>query len=174
MDQTVLDQAASTLRKTHEDYADGTDRPVGSYAGLIGVYSAVSLGLAALVRRRGGLPDRVRGADLALLAVATHRLSRTLTKASVTAPLRAPFTPYDGKGGPGEVQEEVRGHGVSHAVGELLTCPFCMSQWLATSFAFGLVLAPKPTRFAMSVLGAVAGADVLQFSYCILEGKAKG
>ncbi len=174
MAETVLDEAASTLRETHEEYAGDADRPVGSYVGLMGAYGAVTLGLAAVVRRRGGLPDRVRGADLALLAVATHRLSRTLTKASVTAPLRAPFTRYEGRGGPGEVHEEVRGHGVSHAVGELLTCPFCMSQWLATSFTFGLVLAPKPTRFAMSVLAAVAGADVLQFGYCILENKAKG
>jgi hypothetical protein len=28
-------------------------------------------------------------------------------------------------------------------MGELLTCPFCLGQWVATGLIFGLVLAPR-------------------------------
>ncbi len=52
-------------------------------------------------------------------------------------------------------------------VGALLTCPFFLALWVATAFGFGLVLAPRVTRFALSVLAAVAGADVLHFAYAM-------
>lgn len=62
--------------------------------------------------------------DVILLAAGTHKLSRTISKDSVTAPLRAPFTRYVDRGGPAEVMEEVRATGgLRHSVGELLTCP---------------------------------------------------
>ena len=49
----------------------------------------------------------------------------------MTSPLRAPFTRFEGASGHAEVAEEVREHGgVKHAVGELLTCPFCLAQWV--------------------------------------------
>ncbi|MDP9419662.1 MAG: DUF1360 domain-containing protein [Actinomycetota bacterium] len=46
-----------------------------------------------------------------------------------------------------------------------------MALWVATAFGFGLVLAPRVTRFALSVLAAVAGADVLHFAYAMLQDK---
>ena len=62
--------------------------------------------------------------------------------------------------------EEVREHGgVKHAVGELLTCPFCLAQWVGTAFVFGYVTAPRATRLAALTMTTVAGADVLQFLY---------
>ena len=84
----------------------------------------------------------------------------------MTAPIRAPFIRFEGASGHAEVAEEVREHGgVKHAVGELLTCPFCLAQWVGTGFVFGYVTAPKATRLAALTMTMVAGSDVLQFLY---------
>ena len=158
------------VRKQAHGYADGHDRPLGSYLMISGAYGAVVAGMGAFVavsRRR--LPDHFRWADLGLLAVATHKVSRQLAKDPVTSPLRAPFTRYSGTSGESEVAEEVRGSGPRKAVGELVTCPFCLDQWVATAGIFGLIVAPRPTRAAASIFAVLAGADVLQFAYARLE-----
>jgi hypothetical protein len=70
---------------------------------------------------------------------------------------------------PGELAEEVRGHGLQHSTGELLSCPMCLSQWVATALTLGLVVAPAPTRLVMGTFSAVAGADFLQHVYVMLQ-----
>jgi hypothetical protein len=119
------------------------------------------------------LPE-VRPVDVVLVGIATHKLARRVTKDSVTSPLRAPFTRYEGRSGPGELQEGVRGSGVRKAVGELVSCPFCISQWMATGFTFGLVVAPRATRWTASVFASLALADFLQFAYAWAEQRAEG
>ena len=57
-------------------------------------------------------------------------------------------------------------------MGELVSCPFCVGQWLATALSFGLVIAPRTTRFAAGVLAVRAGADTLQFAYSALQESA--
>ncbi len=54
---------------------------------------------------------RIQLGDLALLSVATHKISRLLAKDPVTSPLRAPFTRFEGTSGPAELKEDVRGVG---------------------------------------------------------------
>jgi hypothetical protein len=54
-------------------------------------------------------------------------------------------------------------------VGELITCPFCTAQWIATAYAFGLAFAPGLTRSAGAVFSAVAVSDWLQFGYARLQ-----
>ena len=115
------------------------------------------------------VPDRVPVTDVALGALAIEKLSRLLTKDPVTSPLRAPFTAYQGTSGSAELDEEVRGEGVQKAVGELVTCPFCTSVWVATGFAAGLVYLPRTTRLTVAALAALAGADLLQFARAGLE-----
>jgi hypothetical protein len=107
-----------------------------------------------------------------LIGVATHKLSRLVAKDTVTAPLRAPFTEFHGSQGEGELAEEVRGRGPRHMVGELLTCPFCLAQWVATGFAAGLVFAPRATRLVAATFTAVATSDMLQNVYALLQQKA--
>jgi hypothetical protein len=154
-------------------YREGEDFPVESYTVTMAVYvlTAGILGVAAR-RRRGSLPERLAWADLALAGLATHKLSRLVAKDPVTSPLRAPFTRLRGTSGPKELQEEVRGRGARKAIGELLTCPFCVGQWVATGFVFGLVVAPRGTRVVASVFSTVAVADFLQFAYAAAQKKA--
>src|SRR5215211_4439476 len=154
-------------RTQKREYTNGEERPLAGDLGAMGVYlGLVSAGAAAVRASRAELPERIPFGDAALLTVATFRLARRIAKDPVTAPLRAPFTAFQGPSGHAEVAEEVREHGgVKHAVGELLTCPFCLAQWVGTGFVFGYVTAPKATRLAALTMTMVAGSDVLQFVY---------
>jgi hypothetical protein len=148
-------------------YAGDEPRPLAGYTASMLVYAGLATAVAGLARwRRPDLPERPAAGDVALLAMATHKLSRIISKDAVTSPLRAPFTRYQEPTGAAEVKEEVRsGHGVTHAVGELLTCPFCLAMWTAGGFTAGLVFAPRATRYAAATLTAVAASDFLQFAY---------
>jgi hypothetical protein len=153
-------------RRIQRDYAGEQDRPLGGYSVVMGAYATVLGALTALGRVRGArLPDRVGVQDTVLLCVATHKASRLLAKDAVTSPLRAPFTRYEEPAGEGEVNESVRGTGVQHAVGELLTCPFCLAVWISGGLTAGLVLAPRVTRVVLTALTAVAGSDAIQLLY---------
>ncbi|HEX2275065.1 MAG TPA: DUF1360 domain-containing protein [Acidimicrobiales bacterium] len=171
---SALERARGVAAREKEAYEGDSDRPVGSFLAIMGVYLAGVGGLGVLVRRRGRvLPERVGLADLALITVATHKLSRLLAKDPVTSPLRAPFTTFAGTSGPAELAEKVRGSGFRRAMGALVTCPFCLAVWVATGLAFSLVFAPRTTRFAASILAVVAGADVLHLAYGALEQKTQ-
>ncbi|WP_261575066.1 DUF1360 domain-containing protein [Frankia gtarii] len=173
----VADRVAEVARRAEAEYSGGEPRPLGGYLATLATYGgmcASMIGVARLVK--AAPPERVSAADLALVTVATHKLSRVLTKDPVTSPLRAPFTHFRGQSGPAELTEDARESGdtresgeIRHSIGELLTCPFCAGQWVATGFVFGLVVAPRFTRLAASVFTAVAGSDALQFAYARLE-----
>lgn len=140
--------------------------PLGSYAGFMAAFGAGFLGFLAASRWRGRpLPERLSTRDLLLVGVATHKLTRIVTRDWVTSPLRAPFTSYEGSTGGGEVTERPRGQGLRRAAGELLTCPWCFAPWTAASLGYGLVLAPRGTRFVASLFAAVAISDYLQHGY---------
>jgi hypothetical protein len=156
------------LRRLRRAYAPHERRPLGGYALTLTGYAGMVAGLAVAVRRSGRtVPERPALSDVLLVAVATHKLSRLLAKDSVTSPLRAPFTRYQEPGGDSEVNEEVRADdgSPSHAIGELVSCPFCLATWVATGFTGGLVLAPRLTRQVASAFTAVAISDFLQLAY---------
>ena len=156
------------------EYAQGEPRPLGGLLGAMSVYSSVvAAGAAAVRASRKDLPARIPLGDAVLLTVATFRTARTIAKDPVTSPLRAPFTTFEGTSGEAEVAEEIREHGgVKHAIGELITCPFCLAQWVGTAFVFGYVAAPRATRLAALTMTTVAGADVLQFVYDSIQNGA--
>ncbi|SDE99452.1 Protein of unknown function [Blastococcus aurantiacus] len=161
-------------RTQKREYTNGEARPLGADLGAMGVYLGLVSAAATAVRASGKeLPERIPFGDAALLTVATFRLARRIAKDPVTAPVRAPFVRFEGPSGHAEVAEEVREHGgVKHAVGELLTCPFCLAQWVGTGFVFGYVTAPKATRLAALTMTMVAGSDVLQFVYDAIQNGA--
>jgi hypothetical protein len=151
-------------------YAGNDERPLGSFIGLMSVYGTLVLGGAGYLRaRKIELPERLPLRDLAMVAVATHKVARLLAKDPVSSPLRAPFTRFEGQAGEAEVKEEVIGSGPQKAIGELVTCPFCLDQWVGTAFLFGLLVQPKATRVAAALFTTVAAADVLQFGYDRLQ-----
>lgn len=143
-------------------------------AGSTGSMTAYAAGVSALVAsaRLAGrqLPERYSLRDLVIGGVATHKLSRLVTKSAVASPIRMPFTEFEGAAGSAEHEESPHGsHGVRHTVGELLTCPFCLGVWLGTAYVAGLVGAPRPTRTAAAVLAVVGVSDALQHGYARLR-----
>jgi hypothetical protein len=164
------------LHAQAREYRQGNPRPLGGYVLVMTLFATV-VGLAGLIaaKRGRGLPHRIAPYDLALITAGTHKLSRTISKDAVTSPLRAPFTRYRGTGGPAEVMEETRDAGtVRHAVGELLSCPFCLDMWIATGLVIGLLFAPRFTRVVAATFTALAGADFLQLIYARAQQAAEG
>jgi hypothetical protein len=155
-----------------EGYSD-EPRPLGPYAAGVGVFSATFGGLAVHASRSGRLPERVAPSDVVALGVATHKLSRLLSRNTVTSFLRAPFTSFEGRGGISELNESPRGGAFRHAVGELLGCPMCVDQWVAAGFVTGLVYAPRTTRVVAAMFGAVAVADFLQLAYASAQKRSE-
>jgi hypothetical protein len=142
------------------------ERPLAGYAALVGTYAAATGGFATWLRVSGReLPEGPSGRDLALMTIATHKAARLVAKDRVTSAVRAPFTRFEDDAGPGEVSEAARGRGLRRAVGELITCPFCIGLWIASAFTAGFIVAPRPTRWITATLSAVFGSDVLQIAY---------
>jgi Protein of unknown function (DUF1360) len=161
---------AGSLELEYEGYAPpGEDKPLGAYALLAAAFNAGFAG--ALFARRRDLPERVSAGDLALLTVGTHKLSRLIAKDKVTSPLRAPFVRYEEDAGPSEVSETPRGSGLRKAIGELISCPFCIGQWVAAAALFGLLVAPRTTRFVASLFAIMTGSDFLQLAYKAAQDK---
>jgi Protein of unknown function (DUF1360) len=159
-----------------EGYAGPQERPpLLSYLATMGIFNAL-FGAGLLAAKRSGhrLPERVDAADVVLIGAASHKLSRLLTKEKVTAPLRAPFTELEGKGGPAELEETSRGKGARKVIGELLICPYCLGLWVVAAFSLGLLFAPRPTRFMAAVFSALAISDFLQLAYKVAEEKGRG
>jgi hypothetical protein len=88
--------------------------------------------------------------------------------------MRAPFTEYQGRGGPAEVEERARGGEVRGAIGELLVCPYCLGLWASGAFHVGLLFAPRTTRIAASTLAALTLSDFLQIAYKAAEDHGLG
>ncbi|GAB1689921.1 DUF1360 domain-containing protein [Krasilnikovia sp. M28-CT-15] len=165
------------LARLREAYAPQERRPLDGYVAALSAFGALAASLAAAAKVTGcPVPERPAAADVVLISIATHKLSRLLAKDAVTSPLRAPFTRYTEPGGSAEVNEEVRGEvgTVRHAIGELVSCPFCLAMWAATALTGGLVLAPRLTRFAAAALTATAVSDFLQMGYSIAKEAAEG
>jgi hypothetical protein len=151
----------------------GRKQRLYSYATLIGVFNLIFAGFLLVAKRTGrSIPERVDVKDIALLGVATHKLSLTGAQDAVTSPLRAPFTELQEKESPKSVQERPRGEGLRRSIGELVTCQFCLGMWAAAFFTYGLVLAPRVTRLFATILSVLTISDHLHQTYKALTKRA--
>ncbi|GAA5107959.1 DUF1360 domain-containing protein [Nocardia iowensis] len=152
-------------------------RSLGGYVATMTLYAIVVAAVAllgSLTNRQ--LPRAMTVRELVITAFAAHKLSRTVTKAAVTEPVRAPFTrPTDDDGGPGEVIEQPKAaNGIQRSLGELLSCPFCFDVWAITGFTVGHIFAPRATRMVADSMAALAGADFLHLAYAKAQQLAEG
>ena len=156
-----------------EGYKKGEDIPLLSYSVLAGVFNLI-FALFLLVARVMGrpIPERIEVRDIALLGMAAHKLSLVGSQDAVTSPLRAPFTEIQEKESPKKLDEKPRGEGLRRSVGELLTCKFCLSVWVASFFTYGLVLVPRVPRLVAAVFAVVTVSDHLHQIYKALMNKA--
>lgn len=171
----MTDQMQQDNQITQEVFEGYGEDPqtLSSYAVLVGIFNLILAAFLLLTRRTGrGLPERIEVKDIALLGVATHKLSNTLANDAVAMPLRAPFTEIQEKQSPKMVDEEPRGRGLRRSVGELVTCKFCLGMWMASFFTYGLILAPRVTRLIASILAVVTLSDHLHQTYKALTNRA--
>jgi hypothetical protein len=154
----------------HRAYDPAGERPLTPYAALTATFAGGFAGSLALAwRHRGELPERYSILDVVMMGIATHKLSRLITKDKVTSFARVPFVRYEEPGGHGEVNEEPRGEGIRYATGELLVCPYCVGQWVVGALAVGMVGAPRATRLVTAMYTAETIADFLQLGYKAAE-----
>ena len=144
-------------------------RPLGGYAVLTATFGTALTGGLIAAHKAGRIPERIAPLDIALAGIATHKLSRLITKDKITGTLRAPFTRFQEKSGHAEVEEAPRGRGLRYAIGELLVCPYCIAQWVSGSFTMGYVFAPKTTRLLATMWTVHAISDAAQLAYSAAE-----
>lgn len=168
-EETALVLRRLRTRAAEERRAYHPGQEEGAHLATVATYTGAVLAIAALARRRGAAVPDVTAFDTVRLALATYKGARLLSKDKVTAPFRAPFTERQGPGENNEVNDAPRGAGARRTVGELVSCPFCLSQWVATGLAAGLIFAPRVTRLVASTLAGVAGADFLHHAYCAAQ-----
>ena len=162
--------------KVHKEVFEGyggEEQRLYSYATLMSLFNLIFAVFLLFVKGTGrNIPERVDTKDLALLGVATHKLSLIGAQDAVTSPLRAPFTELQEKESPKSLDEKPRGKGLRRSVGELLTCQFCLGMWVASFFTYGLVLAPRVTRLIATIFTVVTISDYLHQTYKALTKRA--
>ena len=151
----------------------GTNESLYSYSALLGVFSLVFVLFLLLCRITGRpIPERIEAKDIALLGMATHKMSMVGSQDAITSPLRAPVTEIQEKESPKKVVEKPRGGALRRSVGELLVCKFCLGVWLASFLTYGLVLVPRLTRLIAALFAVVTVSDYLHQTYKILTKRA--
>ena len=143
-----------------------------SYGPVLAVYLAFVGAVALTVRAvTGGRPPQPSAGDLVMIGAAVFKVSRIVTEEKVLQPVREPFVSEETTT-PQPVAENTRPRrtaGVRRAIGELLTCPFCLSVWIATAFTGLFAMAPRVARLVSGGLTTVVISDVGQCLYTKLR-----
>jgi Protein of unknown function (DUF1360) len=139
------------------------DAPYQQYAALAGTYGAVMAGFLLTARRR--LPQRPSFGDTVRIGIASYKLGRLVAKDRVTSFVRAPVTEDP-------EASEPKHEGLARALGELVTCPYCIGLWISAGLSYGLVLFPRETRLVTTIFGAQAVADFLNAGFVRLRDEA--
>lgn len=122
------------------------------YAALSALFWAGLLAAARGGRRR--LAEPTSAVDLLALGLSAAAIGKVVAEDRVTVFLRRPFAE-----GPAAVQPT--GTGLRRAVGELLTCPDCVSLWAAAGLAAASAARPRETRLVTRAFAAYALAGAV-------------
>jgi Protein of unknown function (DUF1360) len=146
-----------------------TRRPYAAYAGIMGTFLgglAAAGGLAHALDRDPREHDTL---DLVVLAAATFKAARTISRDEVTSFLREPFV----EGHAHDGDEEPVGTGdLRQAIGELVTCSRCVGTWVAAGLGTTQMLAPRFGRILTWSLAAAGANDWLQAGFAAVTNKA--
>ncbi len=174
MAEAVDRETGSSNGSVQDEYAD-EHRPLSGYSALSAAWLAAFAGSLLAARASGKrLPDGYGLGDVAFAGIASHKISRLISRDKVTSFVRAPFMRYRGSAGKGEVEEAPRGEGLQLAIGELLACPYCLDHWVASAYGVGLVAAPRLTRLIGFVATTETIADYMQLGYRAAHERAGG
>ncbi|MCE5197799.1 MAG: DUF1360 domain-containing protein [Armatimonadota bacterium] len=102
------------------------------------IFIAAYVGVVAALSALGRLPFHIKILDFFLIGLATARLSDIISTDEIMQWLREPFVQIEtGEIAGREVQERTgRGHGIRKVIGDLLSCPWCVSVWIAAGLTY--------------------------------------
>ena len=142
--------------------------PHGAYALIFGAFGGGLAGAGALAKRLDREPQCQTALDFAILAAASFKAARTLSRDKVASVVRDPFVEGDAYDG----DERPAGEGMRRAMGELVTCTRCVGTWTAAGLATTQIVAPRFGRLLTWSLGAAAANDFLQAAFVLLTERA--
>ena len=142
--------------------------PHAAYAVILGTFAGGLAGAGALAKKLDREPQCQTTLDFAILAAASFKAARTLSRDKVASVVRDPFVEGDAYDG----HERPAGEGMRRAMGELVTCTRCVGTWTAAGLATTQIVAPRFGRLLTWSLGAAAANDFLQAAFVALTEKA--
>ena len=143
--------------------------PYEAYAAIMATFAGGLAAAGVLSRQLGRDPQCQDALDLAVLAAASFKAARTLTRDGVSSFIREPFV--RGHAHKGD-EEPVATGDLRQAIGELVTCSRCVGTWVAAGLTTTQVLAPRFGRLLTWSLAAAGINDFLQAGFGALGNKA--
>jgi Protein of unknown function (DUF1360) len=146
-----------------------TTPPYAAYAGIMATFAGGLAAAGAIARLLDRDPRDHDALDLVVLALATYKASRTISRDEVTSFLRDPFVEGDAHEG-GE--DPVESGDLKQAIGELVTCSRCVGTWVAAGLGCTQIIAPRFGRILTWSLAAGGANDWLQAGFVALTAKS--
>jgi hypothetical protein len=146
-----------------------TTPPYAAYAGIMATFAGGLAAAGGLARLLGRDPRENSALDLVVLAAATFKAARTITRDEVTSFIREPFVEGTAKEG-GE--DPIETGDLRQAIGELVTCSRCIGAWAAAGLSATQIIAPKFGRLLTWTLATSGANDFLQAGFAALTAKA--
>ena len=143
--------------------------PYEAYAAIMATFAGGLAAAGAVSRLVGRDPQCQNALDLTVLAAASFKAARTLTRDGVSSFIREPFV--RGHAHKGD-EEPVATGDLRQAIGELVTCSRCVGTWVAAGLTTTQVLAPRFGRLLTWSLAAAGANDWLQAGFAALTAKA--
>jgi len=143
--------------------------PYEAYAAIMATFAGGLAAAGALSRLLGRDPQCQNALDLTVLAAASFKAARTLTRDGVSSFIREPFVRGHAHAGD---EEPVATGDLRQAIGELVTCSRCVGTWAAAGLVTTQVLAPRVGRLLTWSLAAAGINDFLQAGFAALGSKA--
>jgi hypothetical protein len=141
--------------------------PYRAYAGIMGVFAGGLAAAGALAHLLDRDPRDSDALDFAVLAAATFKAARTISRDDVSSFIREPFV--EGIAGVGGGPEQpVETGDLRQAIGELVTCSRCVGTWCAAGLASTQIIAPRFGRLLTWSLAAAGVNDWLQAGFAAL------
>lgn len=146
-----------------------TTPPYRAYAAIMGTFAGGLATAGALARLLDRDVTDYDALDLTVLALATFKAARTISRDEVTSFLREPFVEGNAREGS---EEPIETGDLRQAIGELVTCSRCVGTWVAAALGSSQVLAPRFGRLLTWTLAAGGANDFLQAGFAALTHKS--
>jgi hypothetical protein len=140
---------------------------------IFGIFFLSLLSMGMIILSSEGYLNRenLTLADVAIMTLASFRLTRLFVYDSITKFFREQFCDVETKRG-GKAQLVRPAYGPRRTLNDLLSCPWCFGLWAASTIAFFYMLTPM-AYFPTLVLAIAGVATLLQITANLIGHKAE-